>query len=170
MMKPSVRGVLRRLRGAENWSVLIAAATLLAGLIFNGWQLMENASAQRESRLASELNLLTRLQRTMNQDVYSRGVYESQFRELRAGTRRDLTHIAYRAAAEEAATMEYVAWLFNNDHVSVSDADELWGPLMSCEFRRTFLPGLQDPTQDLPELIEFLQERGRRLSELAEGC
>jgi len=152
------------------WSAVIAALSLAAALGFNGWQAHESAVAQRQSKLATELGLLTQLQGAMSESVYSRVPYHQQFRALRAGRRGRLTPAAYRATVIEAANMDYFAWLFNSEHLTVDGADELWGPLMVCEYKLAFAPALRSSTRDLPHLIEFIQERGHRLSRLIGSC
>jgi hypothetical protein len=152
------------------WSAIIAALSLAAALVFNGVQVRTSAAAQRQARLATELGLLTQLENVMNESVYRRVRYAGQFRQLRAGRRSNLTPAAYRVTAEEAATMNYVAWLFNNDYLTINDADELWGPRMICEYKQAFAPAFQDSAQDLPDLLRFIQERGPRLSGLVEHC
>jgi hypothetical protein len=163
----------QRVRVRNHWqaiSVLIAVATLIGALVFNGIQVSASADAQRQAKLATELGLLTQLQTVMTQSVYKRVQYANQFRQLRAGRRATLSPDAYRRTAEEGATMDYVAWLFDKGYVASGQADQLWGPRMLCEYRQAFAPGLRDPAHDLSDLVEFIQERGRRLSRLVERC
>lgn len=151
-------------------SGIVAALSLAAALIFNGIQAHDSAVAQHQAQLATELGLLTQLQSVMSDSVYSRVAYAAQFRELRAGRRDGLSPRAYRALAEEAANMDYFAWLFDNGYLTVAGADELWGPRMVCEYKRAFAPALDRPTRDLPNLLRFIQQRGRKLSHLAASC
>ena len=151
-------------------SVLVAVLSLAGALTFNAIQLGRSADAQHQSQLATELGLLTQLQTVISHSVYERTGYTRQFRQLRAGERTGLTRPAYRATAEEAATLDYVAWLFDNGYVTSGRADELWGPRMLCEYRQAFAPALSDPAHDLPDLIRFIQERGHQLSRLVESC
>lgn len=163
----------QRRRFRDHWqaiSALIAVASLIAALVFNGIQVSDSADAQRQAKLATELGLLTQLQTVMTQSVYNRVQYADQFRELRSGRRPSLSPDAYRRTAEEAATMDYVAWLFDKGYVVSGQADQLWGPRMLCEYRQAFAPALRDPAHDLSDLVEFIQERGRRLSRLVERC
>lgn len=152
------------------WSAIVAVLSLAAALVFNGIQARDSAIAQRQAKLATELGLLTQLQDAMSESVYSRVPYHRQFRQLRAGRRGRLTSSAYRVTVIEAANMDYFAWLFNSGHLTAEGADELWGPRMVCEYKLAFAPALRNPTRDLPNLIEFIQERGRRLSRLAGIC
>lgn len=158
------------MRSAKNrwaaWSAIVAALSLAAALIFNGIQVHNSAVAQRQAKLATELGLLMQLQNVMSESVYSRGPYARQFRQLRAGRRRGLTPPAYRVTAGEAANMDFFAWLFNNGYLTVPGADKLWGPRMICEYKLAFAPAFKDPTLDLPDLVEFIQERGPRLERL----
>jgi hypothetical protein len=155
---------------AARWSVIIAAAGLLLALGFNGVQVRDSARAQNQARLATELGLLTQLQNVMSESVYRRVQFAPQFRQMRAGRRGSLTPPAYRATAEEAANMDYLAWLFNSGHLTVEGADQLWGPRMICEYQRAFAPSLATPAQDLPDLLEFIRQRGSELTKLNEGC
>jgi hypothetical protein len=140
--------------------------SLVGALVFNGVQVRSSASSQRQSKLATELGLLTQLQAVINQSVYSRVPYARQFRELRHGRRTRLTKAAYRSTAEEASNMDYFAWLFNNGYLTARDADRLWGPRMICEWKRAFAPALPNAPQDLPNLLLFVQKRQRALSRL----
>jgi hypothetical protein len=156
-----------------NWSrlpVVIAALSLLVALAFNSAQVRNAAVSQDDARLATELGLLTQLQSVMSNSVYARVQYAPQFRQLRGGQRDQLTSPAYRATVEEAANMDYLAWLFNNGYLTSDGADHLWGPRMICEYKKAFAPGLSTPAQDLPELVRFIRERGPELSTLGQGC
>jgi hypothetical protein len=150
-------------------STLIAAVALAAGLVFNGVQVRDGAATQRQARVATELGLLTQLQGTLSQSVYSRVPYEQQFRELRLGYRRELTAPAYRATAEEAANIDYFAWLFNNGYITTPGSERLWGPRMICEYQHAFAPAFQEAARDLPDLMTFIQRRGPSLAQL-ERC
>jgi hypothetical protein len=155
-----------------NWtatSTLIAALALAAGLFFNGVQVRDGAAAQRQARIATELGLLTQLQGTLSQSVYSRVPYAQQFRELRLGDRAGLTAPAYRATAEEAANIDYFAWLFNNGYITTPGSERLWGPRMICEYQHAFAPAFEEAARDLPDLITFIQRRGPSLAQL-ERC
>jgi len=155
-----------------NWtaaSTVVAAIALAVGLIFNGIQVREGAAAQRQARLATQLGLLTQLQSTLSQSVYSRVPYAQQFQEIRAGRRAALTPPAYRVTAEEATNIDYFAWLFNHGYVTTPGSEKLWGPRMICEYQHAFAPGFQEAARDLPDLIEFIQRRGPALAHL-ERC
>lgn len=153
-----------------NWAVIVAAASLFVALVFNGLQVRDSAHAQNQARLATQLGVLTQLQNVMSESVYRRVRFAKQFRELRAGLRGGLTSPAYKATVEEAANMDYMAWLFNNGYLSVEGADQLWGPRMVCEYEKAFAPSLPTPAQDLPALVEFIRERGPELVKLGEDC
>ena len=150
-------------------SVVVAALSLAAGLIFNGKQVEDGANSQRQAKIATELGLLTQLQDAINRAVYSRVPYTREFDELRSGRRSALGPAAYRVTAEEASTMDYFAWLFNNGYLSAQGADVLWGPRMICEYQQAFAPAFQEAARDLPALAEFIQRRGRTLAPL-ERC
>jgi hypothetical protein len=157
----------------EKWAAvsgIVAALSLAAALVFNGIQAHDSAVAQRQTKLATELGLLEQMQGAMTKSIYSRVPYVAQFRALRAGRRGALSRRAYRVTAEEAASMNYFAWLFNNGYVTASGADELLGPRMICEYQQAFAPALNDPAHDLPDLLQFIQERGRKLWKLVESC
>jgi hypothetical protein len=148
----------RRVRW-EAVSGTIAVVSLVAALVFNGLQVRESASAQRQARLATELGLLTQLQGVMNESVFSRVPYARQFEDLAAGRRTTVTHAAYEAVAREASNMDYFAWLFNHGYLTTPGADRLWGPRMICEWKQAFAPVFAHATQDLPELLKFVRER-----------
>jgi hypothetical protein len=146
-------------------SAAIAILTLAAALVFNGLQLRSSADAQRQSKLATELGLLTQLQDVMNKSIASRVPYDRQFQDLRAG-RRPLTLDAYRAVSQEGSNMDYFAWLFNNGYLTAPGADRLWGPRMICEWNKAIAPAIGDPAQNLPSLYRFVVERNAELSGL----
>ena len=153
-----------------NWqaiSALIAVGGLIAAIVFNAVQVRSSADAQRQSKLATELGLLTQLQDVMNRSVASRVPYARQFQALRAGRRSQLSADAYRAVIQEASNMDYFAWLFNHSYITAPGADRLWGPRMICEYKQAFAPAIANPAQDLPNLLRFIQERGRELSGLS---
>jgi hypothetical protein len=60
--------------------------------------------------------------------------------------------------------MDYFAWLFNNDHLTVPNADRLWGPLMVCEWKKAIAPAISNPVRDLPNLLRFIREREKKFS------
>jgi hypothetical protein len=149
---------------------IVAVLSLIVALVFNGIQAHDSAVAQHESKLASELSLMTQLQNSMNESVYNRVQFAHQFRQMRAGRRGQLTRPAYRAMAEEAANMDYFAWLFNSGFLDADGSDQVWGPRMICEYKRAFAPALPDPAQELPELLHFIESRGPHLSHLGQRC
>ena len=151
----------------RNWTGIstgLAAASLVGALVFNGVQAHDSAVAQRQSKSATELTLLTQLQSAMNQSIYSRTPFANQFQELRAGDRAALTPAAYRVVSEEATNMNYFAWLFNHGYLTAHSADELWGPLMVCEFQRAFAPAFDEPAEVVPDLVMFIKRRGQALT------
>ena len=156
---------------ARNWvalsSAIVAALSLIAALVFSSIQLRDAAESQHQTKLATELGLLTQLQGVISQSAYSRVPYEHQFRELRAGRRSRLTPAAYRVTSEEASNMDYFAWLFNNHYLNARGAEELWGPRMICEYKRAFAPAFQEAARDLTNLFEFVRARDHALSHLA---
>jgi hypothetical protein len=157
-------GKLREIK--FNWTALSAVVAAIA-LVFSANQIREGADAQSQTKRATELGLLTELQSVLSQSTYQRVPYERQFVELRAGKRARLSPAAYRAAAEEAANMDYVAWLFNNGYLKAQDAEQLWGPRMICEYKRVFAPAFADASLDISNLFEFVRQRSSALVRLA---
>lgn len=153
-----------------NWTAfgsIVAALALAVGLIFNGIQAQNEAAAQREARITTELGLLTQLQSSLSQSVYSRVPYQRQFEELRSGRRDTLSAAAYRAASEEATNIDYFAWLFDHGYITTPGSATLWGPRMICEYQHAFAPAFEEPARELPDLVEFIQRRGPKLAGLA---
>jgi hypothetical protein len=148
----------------------VAVLGLVAALVFNGIQARDSARAQRQSKTATELTLLAQIQSTLVESAYRRTSFAKEFRELREGKRANLSHDAYRVVAEEGANMNYFAWLFNHGYLTADGADELFGPQMLCEYRQAVVPGLEESPRELPDLVEFIQERGSRLEEAAQAC
>ena len=170
-------GKPRRMRNWEAISAIIALLGLIAALIFNGIQAADSADAQRQtqhatelSQQATELTLLTQLQSMLNDSVYARTPYASQFQALRAGRLNKLAAQPYQAVVREASDMDYLAWLFNQGYLAVPGADRLWGPLMVCEFKNAIYPALGHATQDFPNLSRFIDHRGANLERGAPPC
>ena len=160
-------------RAKDHWaavSTVVAVLSLLAVLVFNAIAVRDTSTAQQQARTATELGLMTQLQAELNESVYGRVKYAAQFDELDEGKRRTLTPLAYRALAEEATNMDYLAWLFNSGALTTQGSDELWGPVMICEYQQAIAPSLQQPAQEVPQLVRFIQQRGRRLSRLTDQC
>jgi len=149
---------------------LITAVSVAGALTFYGLQVNAGAEAQRQAKLTSELQMLTQLQSAIGDSVYGRVRYRRQFRELRAGRRAGLSPAAYRQTSEEAALMDYLAWLLDHRYVTTGHADRLWGAQMVCEYQQAFAPAFADPAHELPDLVRFIQRRGRQLSQLVERC
>jgi hypothetical protein len=152
------------------WSAVIAALSLVIALAFNGIQVRDSTAAQQQAKTATELALLAQIQSAMTRSVYSRVPYVEQFRELRTQRRTELSSSAYRVTAEEAANMNYFAWLFNNGYLNAKGADELLGPQMVCEFQNAFAPALKNPAGELSDLVQFIQERRPKLERIAKAC
>jgi hypothetical protein len=152
------------------WSAAIAALSLIVALVFNGFQMQNSATAQRQAKVATELALLAQIQSSMTESVYSRVPFKKEFRELQSGRRAELSDHAYRVVAEEAANMNYFAWLFNNGYIDSDGADELLGPQMICEFQRVFTLALRDPAGEVSDLRQFKLERGPKLKRLVGNC
>lgn len=152
------------------WSGVIAALSLVVALAFNGIQVHDSTVAQRQSKVATELTLLAQIQSAMTSSMYSRVPYVKQFREIKAKDRNALGPRAYRVTSEEAANMNYFAWLFNNGYLNAKGADELLGPRMICEYQQAFTSALKEPTEELPDLVRFIQERFPKLKKLLNGC
>jgi hypothetical protein len=149
---------------------VVAVLGLIAALVFNGIQIRDSARAQRQSKTATELTLLAQIQSTLIDSAYRRTSYAKEFRELREGRRANLSRDAYRVVAEEGANMNYFAWLFNHGYLTADDADELFGPQMICEYKQAVVPALEEAPRELPDLVEFIQERGKQLEESTESC
>jgi hypothetical protein len=155
---------------AASWvapSVVVATLSLFGALIFNDIQLRDSAADQRQTKLATELSLLTQMQNVITQSAYRRTLYARQFTELRSGRRDALSPAAYRATAEEAANMEYFAWLINKGHLVAHDAEELWGPQMVCEYERIFVPAFADAQVYLANLSQFVRKHASKLGHRA---
>jgi hypothetical protein len=139
------------------WSVLVALLSLIAALIFNGIQVRGSAEAQRQAKVATELGLLAGIQTAMTESIYAKVPYSDELGELEAGKRTRISTAAYRAVAEEAYGMNYFAWLFNHDYLDAPEADELLGPVMVCEYEKTFTRVFAAPAGEVPELARFVQ-------------
>lgn len=148
----------------------VAVISLVAALVFNGLQVRDSARAQRQAKTATELALLAQIQGTMTEAAYRRVPFAKQFRKLRKNQRSNLSDKAFRVVAEEGADMNYFAWLFNRGYVTADGADELLGPQMVCEYQQAIGPALEEAPLELPDLLEFIQERGPHLQKLAQAC
>jgi hypothetical protein len=148
-----------------SWEALSASAAVLGlavAVAFNGLQVRHGTNALREARTATELQLLTQLQTVLKRSVYGRFPYIPEIRALRNGTRSSVSPAAERAVKEETADLDYLAWLVTTRHLTTGGADELWGPVMVCEWRQAILPVLgQDVASSAaPNLRRFVAQRG----------
>lgn len=161
-------------RGREKlatWiGVSVAVLSLVAALVFNGLQVRDSARAQRQAKTATELALLAQIQSAMTESAYRRTPFVKQFRELRSHQRSSLGNKAFRVVAEEGSNMDYFAWLFNHGYVTADGAEELFGPQMVCEYQQAIGPALEEAPLELPDLVEFIQERGPHLRKLVQAC
>jgi hypothetical protein len=142
----------------EGLSGVVAVVGLAAAVLFNGCQVSQGADSLRESRTATELQLLTQLQTVLKETVYGRYPYIGEIRALRRGVRRSVSEKAQRAVLEEAADLDYLAWLLTAGHVRTSGAERLWRAVMVCEWRLAIVPVLgQDVVSaSAPNLEHFV--------------
>jgi uncharacterized coiled-coil protein SlyX len=132
---PKSRRVLPHLR---NISSATAIASLAVALFFNALQVRDSAHQERQTRIATQLQLLTQLNGLVTE---TQTQVDPNSRELRlassdAGSVSRPTNAKFSIALKD---MDYLAYLFNNGYVDIPTARALWAQRMDCFFVRARL-------------------------------
>lgn len=121
-------------------ATVIGVAGLLVTLVFNTigvWRAEEQA---RKSRIATEVNLLTQVGDGANQAAQAVVASGANDKRCDQGAGLSLTD-AEEAKLQSALTYyDYMAWLFNDEHVTLPSAKRYWGRDMwdAYDLGRTF--------------------------------
>lgn len=171
---PVSGGASHRLR---DWSTIIAILGLLVTMVFNTigvWQQVDQSERQaeqaRETRLYTQVGLLVQLNQFAAQ-------MDRELNATQAGKLRCEPDPLFRLNARDSNSLyaaldfyDEVAWLFNQDVVTLRAARRHWSPSMVDTYRlgRVFFPG-EAIDRDFPDLGRFATASSRRLSHL-EPC
>jgi hypothetical protein len=150
----------------EAISTLIALIGLIGAIVFNGIQV-------RQAKEATELQLLTDLHGALAQTETQLQVHNTEIlnvisaredeQESGRPNNRDktLNPSTQRVVDVAGANMEYLAFLFERGHIELAGSDRLWGDVLSCQFRDTYV-GLElepgDAARDYPYLGRFARK------------
>ncbi len=156
---------------------MVAVVGLFVTLAFNTigvWQQVDESKRQseqaRETRLYTQVGLLVQLNQFAAQ--MDRGLNETRVAELRCDPE-PLFTLSHRDETTLYAALDFyeeVAWLFNQDVVTLAAARRHWGPSMfdTHQLGRTFFPQTAIE-RDFPELDRFASVSSESLSRL-EPC
>jgi hypothetical protein len=129
---------------------LIAVLGLVVTMVFNTVGVWQGVAQTKRDRVASELGLLTQLNGLARQaEGRLTGVRESVCSARRPRPRDGA------ALIEAAQYYEYLAWLFNAGHVTMSDARRYWAPSMIQTYELFATIGLTEARRRFPELNAF---------------
>jgi hypothetical protein len=151
-----------RRRSWEGVSVAIAVVGLRVALVFNTvgvWRQVEQdqlaVEQARQTRVFTQLGLLTQLGLTVT--ASERAAASANEHRCDGGTLTNTLDPEDKAALWEAlSNYEYLAWLFNHKHLTLSSARRFWAPYMLDAYNlgTTFVyyKHVQD---EFPELTRF---------------
>jgi hypothetical protein len=112
---------------------ITAVVSLAAALVFNGIQVRENGQQARAAREATELQLLTQLNTVVNNSTEDvAGVVDRR----RAGA---LSAREHAVLVHALGDFDYVAWLFENNFLTLPAAKGYWGGSLRCAYARAKL-------------------------------
>lgn len=133
-------------------STLTAIGGLVVALVFNSVQVANNAAETKHSRETTEVQLFTQLNGLVTRSV---GQINSQ-----GGLSLEGLTPRQEANFQEALTnFEYLAWLFNNQFITIQAARTYWLNPMRCAYDAA--AGLFPPRQlktDYPNLIKYVRD------------
>jgi hypothetical protein len=121
---------------------VIAVASLIVALTFNTIGVWRSVREDEQTRRATELNLLTQLAGLVNRA-------ETELNSAKGLDRRCDRFPAFTLSRTETAHLfaalqhyDYMAWLFNDEHITLGPAMRYWAPNMVDAYRLglTFQP------------------------------
>lgn len=146
-----------RRRHLVDVSALTAIASLVVALIFNGLAVRDSAKQESETRLATQLQLLTQLNGLVAQSESTVQPLDAEF--LRAEARdAQLSYQTNSEFSDALKNMDYLAWLFNNGYVGIRSSRELWGQRMECMYVSAVLvygPTVEQRLQNLARFVDL---------------
>lgn len=159
-------GLHLRRRHLVDISALTAIASLVVALVFNGLAVRDSANQEKETRLATQLQLLTQLDGLVAQTQATVAPRDAEFltAEARSGTLSAHTNSDFAVALKD---MDYLAWLLNNRYVAISGARQLWSRRMVCLYVTAVLVYGAPAAERLENLARFVDLRpGESLTHL----
>ena len=145
MTQPDDSGRAAREGGRPWWRdvpTAVAVVGLIVALTFNTIGVWRSVQENQQTRLATEVNLLTQLDAFVNQA-------ELQLNATEGLTKRCDRVLAFALTRGETARLfsalqfyDYMAWLFNEEHITMEPAKRFWAPNMLDAYRvgTTFQP------------------------------
>jgi hypothetical protein len=134
---------------------LIAGASVVVALVFSAIQVRSNTDAQNAARRANEAQLLTQMDASVAQAtaIFRDPVFRE---EARRGELSVAMEGRLRAALRK---LDFLAYLFNNDYITLPGARELWVSDMSCAWLTGsyFLERAEQRLRQYPELREAVR-------------
>lgn len=112
-------------------STLTAVAGLAVALVFNALQVRDSAKQERETRQATQLELLTELNGLVTPFQTKVVPLSPEFRRAEDGNG-SLSNSTNANFAATLTNLNYLAWLFDNGYVAIPAARQLWSPEMEC--------------------------------------
>ncbi|MCW2986533.1 MAG: hypothetical protein JWR63_4103 [Conexibacter sp.] len=113
-----------------DWQLLVAVAALVVTLVFNTLASRDAARQAKRSANATELALLE----SINEPVVS-AIARAQARpELLSPKDRHLSRASRTVLVETLNRFDHLAWLYNHQHLTLTDAREYWYQPMRCTF------------------------------------
>jgi hypothetical protein len=157
--REATRGARRR--SWEGWSVAVAVVGLLVALVFNTigvWrQLEQNQQAveqAKQTRVFTQLGLLTQLGLTVT--ASERAAANANEHRCDKDTLNSLRPPETAALWEALSNYEYLAWLFNHKHLTLSSARTFWTPYMLDAYKLgTTFVYYKHVRDDFPELTRL---------------
>jgi hypothetical protein len=144
--------------GARRWwrdaAILVAIVGLLVTGIFNTLEVRRQAGQAKRERVAVELGLLTQLS-GLAREAEARLI---TLRDRVCKHRRRPTQANRMALIEAAEDYDYLAWLFNHDHLQMASARSYWAPSMIETYELFATIKIVDAQKRVPELRRFKLE------------
>ena len=156
-------------RRIVNISALTAVASLIVALIFSAIQAHDTASQARDTRIATELQLLTQLNGLVTQSQTTVDPLSSEFLRAESGSYQlpKAINTAFNATLKN---MNYLAWLFNSGFITVPGARQLWQRSMDCQYTTAILVYGSRVRGLLRDLERFVQPgHGRQVTHLRDA-
>jgi len=113
----------------------VAVVGLIVALIFNTVGVWRSVQESEQTRRATEVNLLTQLDTFVNQaeqEINATDVLATRCKPNRPYTLTDGDEARLFAALQH---YDYLAWLFNKEHITMGPAKSYWAPNMLDTYR-----------------------------------
>jgi hypothetical protein len=160
-------------RGRDGWSrprpwwrtppTVIAVVGLLAGLAYNGVSVTQQLEQARETRLAAQIGLLTQLDAAAVDSEHAINASRAPEKRCDGTPYLSLDHVERAALFKALGYYEYLAWLFNDDHLTMDSALDYWRqPMITAYDMGTEFYGRPVVEERFPQLGRFRRETAAR--------